>query len=204
MEVARLAVGVEKAHGNPAFSIGYFNQSVRPDLPLQGVSVGVEWPLWRKAQKARVERLQLEAAAPANSRILLTPEQIKLAGIETGLPGKRLLRNYLECTGQIEVPPQNKASVHSPIQAFIQDVRFLEGDFVEKGTILAVLTHPDLVRLQREFLESKGRMTYLEEEWKRKGMCKKRSPCSHPRPFRQRTRSFASGHLRPGKDHHPG
>lgn len=100
--------------------------------------------------------------------ISLTPEQMELAGIETGAPEKRQLRTTLECTGQIDVPPQNRASVHSPVQGFIREVNFLEGDFVKKGTVLAVLAHPDLIRLQREFLESKGKLAWLEQEKLRK------------------------------------
>lgn len=61
IEVARKAIDVERARGNPALSFGYFSQSILPDIPLQGVAVGVEWPLWRKSQKARVERMELES-----------------------------------------------------------------------------------------------------------------------------------------------
>ncbi len=109
-----------------------------------------------------------EEAPPAASGISLSPEQMELAGVETGVAEKRWMRTILECTGQIEVPPQNRASVHSPVQGFIREVNYLEGDFVKKGTVLAVLAHPDLIRLQREFLESKGRLAWLEQEKLRK------------------------------------
>ncbi|MBK7406970.1 MAG: efflux RND transporter periplasmic adaptor subunit [Saprospirales bacterium] len=99
--------------------------------------------------------------------IHLSVQQMELAGIEVGQATRRIMHNYLECTGQIEVPPQNRASIHSPIHGFIQEVRFLEGDLVRKGTILAVLSHPDLIRLQREMLESKGRLTWLKQEMQR-------------------------------------
>ncbi|MBK8491832.1 MAG: efflux RND transporter periplasmic adaptor subunit [Saprospirales bacterium] len=99
--------------------------------------------------------------------IHLSVQQMELAGIEVGQATRRIMHNYLECIGQIEVPPQNRASIHSPIHGFIQEVRFLEGDLVRKGTILAVLSHPDLIRLQREMLESKGRLTWLKQEMQR-------------------------------------
>jgi heavy metal efflux system protein len=65
-EVARQAIDVEKAQGNPALTFGYFNQSLRPDFPLQGVSVGVAWPLWRKSQHARVEQAQVREQIARN------------------------------------------------------------------------------------------------------------------------------------------
>jgi cobalt-zinc-cadmium efflux system membrane fusion protein len=109
-----------------------------------------------------------EDASPVISGISLSQEQMELAGVETGVAEKRWMRTILECTGQIDVPPQNRASVHSPVQGFIREINYLEGDFVKKGTVLAVLAHPDLIRLQREFLESKGRLTWLEQEKLRK------------------------------------
>lgn len=108
---------------------------------------------------------EVSASSPG---VLLSPEQMELAGIETGMAEKRWMRTVLECTGQIDVPPQNRASVHSPVQGFVREVNYLEGDFVKKGTVLAVLAHPDLIRLQREFLESKGRLAWLEQEKLRK------------------------------------
>lgn len=112
---------------------------------------------------------QAEEDAPlAASGISLSQEQMELAGVETGVAEKRWMRTILECTGQIDVPPQNRASVHSPVQGFIREVNYLEGDFVKKGTVLAVLAHPDLIRLQREFLESRGRLGWLEQEKLRK------------------------------------
>lgn len=112
---------------------------------------------------------QAEGDAPlAASGISLSQEQMELAGVETGVAEKRWMRTILECTGQIDVPPQNRASVHSPVQGFIREVNYLEGDFVKKGTVLAVLAHPDLIRLQREFLESRGRLGWLEQEKLRK------------------------------------
>jgi cobalt-zinc-cadmium resistance protein CzcA len=71
VEVAREAVDVERARGNPALSFGYFNQSIRPDFPLQGVTVGVEYPVWRKSQQARVERMELEGQVAESKAALM-------------------------------------------------------------------------------------------------------------------------------------
>ncbi|MBK7406969.1 MAG: CusA/CzcA family heavy metal efflux RND transporter [Saprospirales bacterium] len=64
--VAGEAVDVERAKANPAFSVGYFNQSIRPDFPLQGVSLGLQWPIWRKAYNARTQQAQLEQQMAIN------------------------------------------------------------------------------------------------------------------------------------------
>ena len=67
--VAGEAVDVERAKANPSFSVGYFNQSIRPDFPLQGVSVGLQWPIWRKAYHARTQQAQLDQQMAANEAI---------------------------------------------------------------------------------------------------------------------------------------
>ena len=67
--VAGEAVDVERKKANPAFSLGYFNQSIRPDLPLQGVSVGLEWPLWRKGFRAIEQQAQLQQQITANETL---------------------------------------------------------------------------------------------------------------------------------------
>jgi cobalt-zinc-cadmium efflux system membrane fusion protein len=58
--------------------------------------------------------------------------------------------------------------VYSPVNGFVQSVRYLPGDYVRKGQLLAVLSHPDLVRLQRAFLESRSRLGALERDFERK------------------------------------
>ncbi len=104
----------------------------------------------------------------SNAPVRLNDEQVKLAGIELGLPEKRLISTYVECTGRVEVPPQSLASVYSPVNGFVRRVRFLPGDYVKKGTLLTVIAHPDLVRLQRDFLECRSRLRAYEKDFKRK------------------------------------
>ncbi len=45
---------------------GYFNQSIRPDWSLQGALLGLDIPIFRKADKTRVEIQQLEQAVAGN------------------------------------------------------------------------------------------------------------------------------------------
>jgi cobalt-zinc-cadmium efflux system membrane fusion protein len=100
--------------------------------------------------------------------ISLSPEQFKVAGIKTGTVENAIITEFIECSGQIEVPPQNLISVHAPVTAFVRQVRFYPGDKVRKGDLLCVLEHPDFASLQRQFLESKAQLQFLETEYVRK------------------------------------
>lgn len=112
------------------------------------------------------EQTSETAATPAV--IQLNTEQRKQAGIEIGRPERRRIAHYVECTGKVEVPPQSLASVYAPVAGFIKQVNFLPGDYVKKGALLAIISHPELVRSQREWLETKSRLTFLEQDYKRK------------------------------------
>ncbi len=104
----------------------------------------------------------------SRAQVTLTPEQLELAGVRLGLPEERVLSNYVECAGVVEVPPGNLASVYSPVNGFVQQVRHLPGQYVRKGELLTTITHPDLVRLQRQFLESTSQLSALERDYERK------------------------------------
>ena len=104
----------------------------------------------------------------ASSTIHLNDEQMALAGIEIGLPEKRYLSEKINCTGIVEVPPQSLASVYSPVQGFVKKVVHLPGDHVRKGEVLTIISHPDLVKLQREFLEVNSQLSFLENDYLRK------------------------------------
>ncbi len=101
------------------------------------------------------------------SEISLSDEQIKLAGIETTRLEKRVLSDVIEATGTVEVPPQYRASVHVPMGGFVKELRYTLGEEVQKGAVLAVLEHPDYIRIQQEYLESRSRLTFLEKEYER-------------------------------------
>lgn len=108
------------------------------------------------------------AAATTENTIQLTPEQAKLADVQTGAPEMRTLAIAIECSGLVDVPPQNMIAIHAPIKGFVKDVSQLPGTYIKKGQRLTAISHPDLVRLQREFFENLSQLDMLEKEFKRK------------------------------------
>lgn len=109
-----------------------------------------------------------ESAEESAMGVSLTEEQMELAGIELGKPQLRTISEHVECTGRIEVPPYSLYSVFAPTTGFIQSAKYLPGDYVRKGVVLTTITHPDLVKLQREFLETQSQLAFLESDLKRK------------------------------------
>lgn len=103
-----------------------------------------------------------------NPGIYLSQEQMDLSGIVLGQPSVRDIASYIECSGMIDVPPSNIRSVHSPVTGFVQKVSHLPGEYVRRGELLASIAHPELIRMQRNFLESASRIPFLKKDMERK------------------------------------
>jgi cobalt-zinc-cadmium efflux system membrane fusion protein len=94
-------------------------------------------------------------------------DQIKLAGIDTGSIRIRFLYSILKVNGTIAVPPQNYATVCSPLGGFVRSSNLLPGNSVVKGQTLAIIDNQEFVDIQETYLESKNRLEYAEAEFKR-------------------------------------
>lgn len=105
-------------------------------------------------------------AEPAD-RITLTDEQLKNAGIETGVVQKQLLNSELRVNGMVDVPPQNIVSVSFPLGGYLKTTKLLPGMHVNKGDIIAIMEDQSLVQLQQDYLVALTRLQYLEKEFER-------------------------------------
>lgn len=96
-----------------------------------------------------------------------TPVQYSNAGIELGRIEYRNLRTVVRCGGYLEVPPQQKAAVAPLLGGVIKEIYVQESNGVKKGQILAMLEHPDFVKLQQEYIQALADFSYLEKEYAR-------------------------------------
>ena len=69
--------------------------------------------------------------------------------------------------GLIDVPPQNKSYIAMPFGGYIKKINVLDGMQVQKGQILMVVEHPEVIQLQQEYLEAQGQMDYLFSDYER-------------------------------------
>jgi cobalt-zinc-cadmium efflux system membrane fusion protein len=58
--------------------------------------------------------------------------------------------------------------VHSKVAGFMKKVNFYSGEFVKKGTLLAIVENTEFVGKQREMLEFKTKVFYAEREYNRR------------------------------------
>lgn len=99
--------------------------------------------------------------------IELTDEQMKAVGIEIGKIELKNLSSVIKASGQLEVPPQNKADVTSLVGGIIKKIFVLEGNYVKKGQTVAIIENPEFIKLQQEYLSIKKGHTYTMQEFER-------------------------------------
>lgn len=72
-------------------------------------------------------------------------------------------------TGIIEVPLDHITYISLPLGGIVERLHVQESEFVRKGDMLAMVSHPDYIKLQQQYLESKGKLEYLRQEFRRQG-----------------------------------
>ena len=99
--------------------------------------------------------------------IEVSEEQMKAVGIELGTIEMKNLNSVVKSSGQLEVPPQNKADVNSLVSGIIKKILVLEGNYVRQGQTVAILENTDIVKLQQDYLMLKKEFVYSEQEYQR-------------------------------------
>lgn len=99
--------------------------------------------------------------------VLVTPDQAKASGIQTGTIEMRSLSGGIPVTGKLDVPPQNLVNITAPLGGFLRATTLLQGMRVTKGQSLAQIENPEYIQLQQDYLETKSQVTFLEKEHER-------------------------------------
>ncbi|MEZ0608507.1 efflux RND transporter periplasmic adaptor subunit [Fibrella sp. WM1] len=101
---------------------------------------------------------------PKSGVITISEAQFRETGIKLGGPDTLSMGETIQATGKLEAPPDQWASVHAIMGGFVRSAHLVEGDFVHKGQVLAVLEHPDYVKLQQEYLQALAKHSFERQE----------------------------------------
>jgi len=116
--------------------------------------------------KSEVKEPVAEVKVTENE-VVLTPEQIKNAGITIGTPEQRSVHRTLKLKGVIDVPPQNSVAVTVPLGGYLKQMSLIPGMSVGKGAVLARVEDQQYIQLQQDYLVGKARLQFLEEDYNR-------------------------------------
>lgn len=108
-----------------------------------------------------------EASGTDKGKVVLTDAQIELAGFEFGKVESKLLSGDVEARGKLMLPQDGQATISPVISGVLHSIGVTPGQSVEKGKVLAYLTHPDYVKLQEQYLSVANNLKFLENEFQR-------------------------------------
>ena len=121
----------------------------------------------------------------------VTAEQMKAVGIETGAIEHKNLTSVVKASGQLTVPPQNKAVVNALVGGVIRRINIVEGQQVSKGQIVVAIENPDFIRLQQDYLTTKDNLVYLQQEYERQQTLKE-ADAGIGKVFQQASANYAA------------
>jgi len=102
-----------------------------------------------------------------DEEVNLTQKQIDILGIKIDQLSEQNLGGFIEVNGKLGVPPQNEAVVTSILGANISSIKAIEGDKVKKGQTLAYISHPSIITMQTDYLQTYNKLTFLEQDYNR-------------------------------------
>ncbi|WP_066225677.1 efflux RND transporter periplasmic adaptor subunit [Formosa haliotis] len=97
----------------------------------------------------------------------LTGKQFDALKMKVDTLSTRAMRGYIEANGSLDVPPQNEAAITTVLGANIASIEVIEGDKVNKGQVVAYLSHPNIIKMQTDYLNAFSNSNYLKKDFNR-------------------------------------
>lgn len=102
-----------------------------------------------------------------SDEIALSVAQVEAVGIQLGKIEQKNLSAVVKASGQLAVPPQNRAEVNVLIGGIVRSIHVLEGQHVNKGQTLATIENTEFIILQQDYLTTKNSFSYTSDELNR-------------------------------------
>ena len=104
--------------------------------------------------------------------IVLTKAQFLQLNIKTGDVPQKNIESEIKAVGKLHLPPQNRALAGTILSGKISAIHVHEGEIVKKGQLLASITDPKVIEMQRAFLLAKEDLKLKKAEFERQQILK--------------------------------
>ncbi|MFD1095517.1 efflux RND transporter periplasmic adaptor subunit [Salegentibacter chungangensis] len=101
------------------------------------------------------------------TEVMLSAQQFEALGMKVDTLSTRMMSGFVEANGHLEVPPQSEATVTPVIGGNVSSIRVIEGDVVKRGAVLAYISHPDIIKVQTDYINTANRLNFLEKDYAR-------------------------------------
>ena len=98
---------------------------------------------------------------------MLSQQQFEALKMKIDTIALRNMSGYVEANGTLEVPPQNEAAITSVVGANVVSINVIEGDKVNKGQVVAYLSHPNIIKMQTDYLNAYSNSNFLKKNYER-------------------------------------
>lgn len=95
-----------------------------------------------------------------------------------GMTSATAVNSPASFNGTLVIPARNFATVSLTMGGIVKETALLPGDFVKKGSVVAILENPEFINLQQTYLDSRAQLEYLEAEYKRQQVLVKEEAAS--------------------------
>ncbi len=112
-------------------------------------------------------KLETKEAHSDEEEVLLSQKQFETLKMKIDTIALRNLVGYVEANGALEVPPQNEATITSVVGANVVSINVIEGDKVNKGQVVAYLSHPNIIKMQTDYLNAVSNSNFLKKNYQR-------------------------------------
>ena len=102
-----------------------------------------------------------------SSMVSLTETQIKSINLQLGTIEQKSLTSTVKANGFLKVPNQNRATVTSLFRGVVNQIEVIPGSTVRKGQSIVILTNPEIVPMQEEYLSLHPKIELAELEYNR-------------------------------------
>ena len=113
------------------------------------------------------EKTEINEAHNESEEVMLSQQQFDALKMKIDTLALRNMSGYVEANGTLEVPPQNEAAITTVIGANVVSIEVIEGDKVNKGQVVAYLSHPNIIKLQTDYLNAYSNSNFLKKNYER-------------------------------------
>jgi len=102
-----------------------------------------------------------------SEEVMLSSQQFEALKMKIDTIALRNMSGYVEANGTLEVPPQSEAAITSVIGANVVSIQVIEGDKVNNGQVVATLSHPNIIKMQTDYLNAYSNSNFLKKNYER-------------------------------------
>ena len=114
-----------------------------------------------------ISKAEKDHSEDETEQVILTTKQFDALQMQIDTLQMRNMSGYVEANGQLEVPPQNEASITTVVGANVVSIEVIEGDKVNKGQTVAYLSHPNIIDKQTDYRNAYSNSQFLKKEYER-------------------------------------